>query len=249
MSYATRYYHFLYGDLRDLDLLSAGVRNNIIKALTVLAKYLRVIDAWNSRLKEYDIKLTRPSVVSTFARMLRTSKSDILQWLRQVSKVVRPNESLYLRFCLLTGLRKAEAESAFNMIIRLSREGKLSEYYSEELQCLNHFKYSQYLRKTKNVYISYVHKDLIDQIVRSDPVSYQALRRRLQRKHYRTRIQDLRSFFATWLVHHNVVREEADLVEGRIPGNVFVQFYFTPQFKDLSTRVLNAVRQLEAEIA
>jgi hypothetical protein len=69
------------------------------------------------------------------------------------------------------------------MIIDLNSEGKLSEYYNQELQVLEHFKYGKvFLRGTKNAYISFVSKEMIDQICNSEPVTYNAIHCRFMRK-------------------------------------------------------------------
>jgi hypothetical protein len=65
------------------------------------------------------------------------------------------NEKLYLRFALLPGVRKEEAIKSFNLIINLSQQNKLNEYYNEELGILEHFKYGDlFLRQTKSLYLN-----------------------------------------------------------------------------------------------
>lgn len=70
----------------------------------------------------------------------------------------------------LTGSRKEEGIIAFNKIIELKRQSKLNEYYNEEKGLLEHFKYKeQFLRRTKNVFLSIVPKGLVLNISNSQP--------------------------------------------------------------------------------
>jgi len=65
---------------------------------------------------------------------------------------------------------------SFNLIISLHEHGKLDSYYNEELSCLEHFKLKEFfLRRTKNVYISFVSKRLVQEMASSEPVPMQLL--------------------------------------------------------------------------
>jgi hypothetical protein len=57
------------------------------------------------------------------------SENNILEWTRQIS-TKKPKLCIFLKFTLLTGLRYIEAVNSYNLIIKLKREGKLSEYYN-----------------------------------------------------------------------------------------------------------------------
>ena len=47
------------------------------------------------------------------------------------------------------------------------------------------------------------------------------------------------------MVKHGLIREEVDLLQGRIPKNIFVRHYWSPDFKDLRNRVMTALTELE----
>jgi intergrase/recombinase len=106
---------------------------------------------------------------------------------------------LFVNFLAVTGLRKNEGLTGFNMIIKLNNKGKLCEYYNEELSVLEHFKYKVFLRGTKNAYISFVPKELIDQICLSQKISYYAFHSRLNRKHVPLRFKELRNYHNSYL--------------------------------------------------
>jgi len=159
---------------------------------------------------------------------------------------LRPNEQLLLRFAVITGLRKNEAIQSFNLIIHLHENADLENYYKEKLSCLEHFKFKElFLRRTKNAYISFVPKDLILKVASSKQVTYPAIIKRLKRKGLRTRINELRDYYATFMVRHGLIREEVDLLQGRIPPNIFIRHYWSPSFKELRDRTLKSIEQLE----
>ena len=121
-------------------------------------------------------------------------------------------------------------------LFSLSKDGKLHEYYNEELGILEHFKHGDlFLRHTKNCYISIVPKELIQQITRSSEVSYSAIRKRLTRKKQPLRIKEQRSYHATNLRKHGIISEYIDLLQGRIPKSVFARHYL--KIEDLKTLV------------
>jgi len=92
------------------------------------------------------------------------------------------------------------------------------------------------VNNTKNVYISFVPKSIILKIANSKRVTYPAIIKRLKRKGLRTRISDLRDYYATSMVKHGLIREEVDLLQGRIPPNIFIRHYWSPSFKELRDR-------------
>ena len=115
--------------------------------------------------------------------------------------------------------------------------------------CLEHFKFKDiFLRNTKNVYISFVPKSTILDIANSKPVTYSAIIKRLKRKGLRTRINKLRDYYATFMVKHGLIREEVDLIQGRIPGSVFIRHYWSPSFKELRDRTLKGISLLEQSL-
>ena len=247
--YAKKYSYMINGNLRDIDTLSPSVRNQVIKCLISLSKYLGVHTQFRQKLKDYGVKLYRSDVFSSFLRMLNGSNSDVLKWYKETNEVLRGNERLLLKFLALTGLRSSEAITSFNLIVKLARMDKLHEYYNEELQCLEHFKYRElFLRKTKNTYISFIPRELISQIADNELVSYNAIRKRLLRSRLKCRLNELRDFFGSFMIRHDLIQQEQDLLCGRIPGSVFIRHYWSPSFKDLRDRTLKAIRQLEQKL-
>jgi intergrase/recombinase len=247
MCYVKRYYKFVFSDnLRDLDLLPQSIKNNCIKSLTILSKYLGVYDNFASKLKNHGIKLSSPSTFNAFLRIMNGNNSDILKWYTEVQGLLRNNERTFLKYLLLSGLRKNEAIKSFNRIIELAKNTRLSEYYDSNLNCLCHFKYPKdFIRKTKNCFITFITENLAGEIANSESITYEMIRKRLLRNKQRCRINELRDFFGTYLLRHGILEQEINLLQGRIPPSIFVKHYWTPKLSELRDRTLTAITQLE----
>ncbi|MCW3996986.1 MAG: integrase [Candidatus Bathyarchaeota archaeon] len=241
--YYSKKYHNLLSKVKLIDLIKQSNRNNVIKALITLSKYLGCYTEFKAKMKNYGIKIHRQSAVESFLRIMKASNSDILDWYGMAIKHLRPNEQIFLRFCKVTGIRKTEAITSFNKIIELSKTQDLPAYYDFQLKVLMHFQYhKEFLRRTKNCYISFVPDKLVKQIASSQPVSYYAIRKRLSRYGIKRRISELRDHFGTHLRKHGITKEEIDLLQGRIPQEIFIRHYWSPKLSELGNRVLNAQR-------
>jgi len=239
------------GDLRELDSLSPSVRDHVIKALICLSKYLGFYEDFKSRLKQYGIKWTRSDSFSSFLRIFNTNSNgnDILEWLNEVQPMLNGSENTLLKFCLYSGLRKSEAIVSFNRIIELNNKGLLNEYYNRDLNILQHFKYPRdFVRKTKNCFITFITEDLLKQICDSQPVSYSAMRKKLERKNIKMRINELRDYFGTYLLSHGILEAEINLLQGRMPPSIFIKHYWSPKLSELRDRILKALKNLEQTI-
>jgi len=51
------------------------------------------------------------------------------------------------------------------------------------------------------------------------------------------------------MVRHGLIREEVDLLQGRITKSIFVRHYWSPAIKELRQRVFNALRELEKTLS
>ena len=240
-------YSYLLENPVELDTFKKHKRSNVLKSLVAYAKFTGTYSEFKQRLKDYGIRWGKTTdSTGSFLRMMNNNGSDVLKWYREALQILRTNEQTLLKFVLVTGLRKSEAIQAFNLIIRLWEKNRLKEYYNEELQTLEHFRFRDlFLRKTKNAFISFVPKSLIEEIVNRSPVTYESIRKRLQRKHIPIRLMELRNHFATFMVRHGLIREEVDVLQGRIPANVFIRHYWTPSFQELGGRALRVVDLLE----
>jgi intergrase/recombinase len=246
LSYCKRYNHIIFGEIRDIDKISPKSKNHVVRALIVLSKYLGIHEEFKASLKNYGVKLFSPDAFSSFLRVYNNKNSNLNEWIQQASKVLRTNEQLYLQYMSLAGLRKEEGITSFNKIIELANQGSLNEYFNEENGLLEHFKYKeQFLRRTKNVYISIIPKDMVLKISNSQPVSYDGIKKRLMRAKLPIRINEQRDYFGTFMVRHGLIKEEVDLLQGRIPPSIFIRHYWSPSFEEMKERTLNAIEKLQ----
>ncbi len=247
ISYAKRYHHILQTwKLGEIEQVPATRRNDVIKSLIILSKYYGFYEHFKVGLKAYGIRLTRPSVIDAFVRIYTNNNSELNDWLYQVKPIFTESQNLLLKFAKLTGLRKQEAINSFNLIIKLAQENKLNSYLNSELGVLEHFRFKQlFLRGTKNVYVSIVPEGLIPQIINSEPVTYTMLVKRLHRRKLPCRINQLRDNFGTFLIRHGVIREEIDLLQGRVSASIFTRHYFSPAIAELRSRVLKGLEELD----
>jgi len=239
------------GDLNDLELLSPHIRNHAIKSLIVLSKYLGIHSQFKQKLSNFGIKTYRQDSFTSFLRILNTNNngSDILKWLKESSPILNDSENTFLRFCLYSGLRKAEAIISFNRIIELNKKGLLNEYYDKNLNRLLHFKYPKdFIRRTKNCFISFIPEECLKQVCSCQTVSYNAIRKRLERKNIKCRINELRDYFGTYLLQHGILEAEINLCQGRIPPSIFIKHYWSPKLSELRDRIFLALKILEKNI-
>jgi intergrase/recombinase len=231
--------------LTELDGLKPSTKNTAIKSLIILSKFKGIYSEFSKRLKDYGIKLNGISSYDSFLRILNNrnnTNNNVLQWVNDVKPILRENENLFIKFLLETGIRKEEAITSFNMIIELVKENKLNEYYDIYLNCLMHFKYPKlFIRRTKNVFLSFIPQSLINEISNSRPVTYSAIRKRLERKDIHMRINEIRDYYGTLLLNNGILEVEVNLLQGRIPMSIFVKHYWGPKLSELRDRVFKVL--------
>ena len=206
-----------------VNIKGLSTERHIMASFANLTKFLGIYEEYKNRLKSYDIKWTNPDTAfNGFLAIFSKNHDTIPQYIKDIQSILTPSERVFFKFLSITGLRKNEAIVSFNMIIKLHTEGKLGEYYNEKLSVLEHFKYKVFLRRTKNAYISFVSKELINQICASQSVSYNAFHCRFMRRKLKLRLKELRSYNNTFLRNHGIISELVDVLAGRVPKTVFL---------------------------
>ncbi len=102
----------------------------------------------------------------------------------------------------------------------------------------------EFLAVKKNAYKSIVPKSLIEQIAASQSVGYNPIIKRLRRRKMRCRINEIRDNYDTFMVRHGLIKEEVALLQGRIPPDIFIRHYWSPSFKELRNRTLEAFEKM-----
>jgi hypothetical protein len=227
--------------------LTDSQRHTVLKAMVNLSKFLGTYEEYKIKLKNYGIKWTSADTAfNGFLSVFSKQHNTLPQYIRDIQPHLEPNERLFVKFLAVSGLRKNEALTSFNMIISLNSENKLSDYYNSELSVLEHFKYPKlYIRRTKNVYISFVSRELINQICTSTPVTYNAIHCRFARRQIKLRLKELRSYHNSYLRNNGVISELVDILSGRVPKSVFCRHYLGQDMKAFSNIVLGIENTLE----
>lgn len=253
-NYAKRYQHCLFdGDLTEIALLSEGKRRMVLASLSALAKYLGVYNQWKECIQRYGIKWI--GVETKDKRIIqRLTKAidvnDIYDWVKKV-KERRMELSVFMDFMAISGLRLVEALESYNLVIKLAKEGKLSEYYDSEKEVLQHFKFREiFLRKGKKALISFVPADLVKRIAESVPVkTANCIDKTVRNSGLHSRFSDLREAHASILTKH-LNQNEIDFIQGRVGTSVFMQNYYNPMWvSDLKQRVFKGIAEIQSKLS
>jgi hypothetical protein len=251
-SYATaifehaRKYQSYLNDVNQIQLVKPTARNNIINALIVLSRYQGTYDTFKNQMKIHGITRYKPYPIATFTRIFSSNAHEgLAEWYQSAMAVLNDNEKLYLRLMALSGMRAMEGINSFNLIVELGSKYQ-TEYYNENTKFLEHFRYPKlFLRNSKNCYVSCVPKDLLDEISKSNKVSYIAIDKRLNKVNLPMKIKKLISYYATEMRKLGLLSEQIDLVEGRIGKTIFLMHYFKENPKELSIKLLEVLTKLE----
>jgi hypothetical protein len=243
-SYAVRYSECLQNPSKMVTLPST-IQQNVLKGMVALSKFLGCHEEFTKAFKNHGIKWIQGDGLSAFIRIFNNNHSNLKEWYNSALAVLNDNEKLYLRYILLSGIRKEEGIKSFNLMVSLGKRFN-EEYYNESTGFLEHFRYPKlFLRNSKNLYVSAVPRTLLTEIATSDRVSYSMIRKRLLKNGLRLRIKELRSFYATNMRELGPLSEQIDLAQGRIGKSIFLQHYFKQNPRALSDKILSLLPKLE----
>jgi intergrase/recombinase len=246
------------GDAQPLLQLSAEKRLHVMKSLACLSKFLGCHDTtWTTIKRKYNLKWSSgKGALDIFERCYGDDSNNLdtmLQWLRQMRQEL---PSLYYNvflFCTLTGLRTNECFEA----IRLIKDPSTFErYYDRSGQVLRHYAFPEvFIRRTKAAYISLVKEEMLEDIVINGitirPCNYMKVKYFVVRsKGLRMNMHYCRKIYSSYLRQYAGIESEIiDLMQGRIPSTIFAKHYFRPNLQQYSRRVLDALKQLQQELA
>jgi len=226
--------------------LTRDKRQHVVKALIALSKFLGLYPQFKQRVQSFGLKWEQRTALETFNSIMSKNHEDVDAWVKEVI-AKNPAFKDFMQFAELSGLRKEEAIQSFNLIIDLSKANRLSEYYNEETSCLEHFRFPElFIRRTKNAYITFMPKEVVQAITQNEKITYEAIRKRLERQGFSIKLKLLRSTWATFM-EKRLTQSETDLLQGRISQTVFMQFYFSPSIQELKQRVFAAIHELEQQ--
>ena len=222
-----------------------SIRGNVLKAMVCRSKYLGCYKEFTDSIKNHGIKWTQEDSLTSFNRIFNNNNHNGLsEWYTKALSILADHEKLYLRFMLLSGVRKEEGLKSFNMLVSL--QSKFTEYYNMDTGFLEHYKYPKlFLRNTKNVYVTAIPIEIVKDIANSKTVSVSTIRKKLNKHGLGLRIKELRSFYATTMRNLGLLSEQIDLVQGRIGKSIFLQHYFKQNPKPLSHKIIRLLPRVE----
>jgi len=248
-NYSRKYAHCLLNrDLSELLMIRKTKRTNIVKALANLAKFVGLHDEFLKLMHRYDLewggKSNEELVIERYTRI--QDPNEVFEWIKQVKKV-RVELADFMDFMAATGLRLVEAISSYNLIIKLAKEGKLNQYYNEEKEALEHFRFKEiFLRKSKKAFVSFVPKQLIERITLNDPLpnSRHAIEMRVRKKGLKLRFADIRELHGTFMTKY-LSKSEIDFIHGRVTTSIFMANYFNAALiADLKQRIFKGISEI-----
>jgi len=249
-----KYYQCLLNhDFSEISNLKETARPNAMKALAALSKYLGMHEDFKLLVKNYSLKWTGRSAEDLIVDRITKvqNPNEIFEWIKQV-KQIRPQLCEFMDFMAVTGLRLVEAVASYNLIITLSKEDRLKEYYNAERRVLEHFRFKNiFFRKSKKAFLSFVSENMIYRISKKKPMSSAAYIQNLIRdkgKGLRLHFADIREAHGTLMTKH-LKDSEIDFLHGRVSSSVFMKNYFNPSLiSDLKARTFKATGEIEAKI-
>jgi hypothetical protein len=116
-------YYDCYRNPQIVSTVPSSIRGNVLKAMVNLAKYLGKYEEYKGKLKNHGVRwVNSDDSFNSFLRIVNNNHSNLGEWYKTTRIILRDNEKLWLRFNLLTGLRKQESINSFNLIIKLAQE-------------------------------------------------------------------------------------------------------------------------------
>jgi len=79
-------------------------------------------------------------------------------------------------------------------------------------------------------------------------VSYPAIGKSLESKGFKLRVKEPGFFYASFMIRHNLISGEVDLLQKRVPQSVFVRHYLKENPIELRDRTIEALRELEKSL-
>ena len=238
---------FLAGRLAEISAVAG--RKHIMMGFSWLSTYLGCYDKWLEMRRKAGLKWRERNSVDVFNRVFSNELDGLEEWLREVFMVGDDVLKRFVYFLAVSGLRVDEALMCLNRI----RACGLNGYFDENLGCLCHARFKEFLRGNKAAFITVVTENMkrfLDEwAVHGKKLSYCMIVKRLRKRNLPLRLHHLRKFFATKLVENGIAMPLVNLLQGRSDsGNVLMVHYFRPELKTELEHVKRVIAEkIEAE--
>ena len=152
------------------------------------------------------------------------SIDKMIDWIKEVSKILLSEYKNVLLFNTLTGLRSDETQK----VIYLIKTRREKEYVDKDKWVLKHYLFlEKFLRQTKNAYFSIINEYIL-KIAKNTPNRenyYNSLRKRISiTNNFDMNMYYCRKIFATFLRSKAIESELIDLLQGRNSNSLFSLF-------------------------
>ena len=251
MRYAKQYAHVLTSNGIPFDLLQypPNKRIHIMKS-SCLAKFTGQYEQWLAIRRQYQLSWsTGDEKIHAFQRFFddEVTLDTMIEWLREaLSQLPARFASIFL-FCTLTGMRGSECLAS----IRLIKDFETCKrYYDSKNHVLRHYLFADtFIKKTKAIYLSIIDDEILEIAQKIDKIPpLNSLKNASRRRKLRMRLKYCRKIHASYLRQNGHIEPEiVDLVQGRVPKNVFLRHYLTPS-RDWKARLLTATIKLKKQI-
>ncbi|MEM3864223.1 MAG: integrase [Nitrososphaerota archaeon] len=220
-----RYGKILFdGDVSELLTLGDDKRCRVMRALANLSKFLGKYDEWRRMREKYSLKWSNGRV--SFSVFISQSFPNLVEECRKIISVLGRRFHHEVRFIACSGLRPSEALTSIKLFHEYGEK-----YLNKELMILEHYRFPEtFIRRTKHAYITVLDDQLLSDLEKSEPASYNALRCFTKRRNASMKLNYFRKLYASYMRERGVLPEIIDLLQGRIPKNMFVRNYFRPDF-------------------
>jgi intergrase/recombinase len=234
--YSKKYYYVLEeSNAEDLLTLSNDNRIHAMKALATFSKYLGCYDLWKDIVQRYQLKWSTEDAVQTFQNMSNVQEdlNSMIKWIKEIHSKLPKSYGNILIYDTLTGLRPQEACESIRLL-----KNDCYNYLTrrENSMTLEHFKYPQFIRRTKKAYVSIINDQILETAKSCGEHSYNAVRLYIKKKGFDMHMAFCRKIFATHLRNQGVEPEIIDLLQGRSPKSVFARHYFKPDFNHIKIK-------------
>lgn len=246
---ALRYSDCLFsGDYSQVQQLAQCKVPNVLRSLTNLSKFLGCHEYFLRSIKQYGLTWVSRSADDLIIDRLNRSDDplDVWKWCLDVKECF-PELNSFIELVAATGLRFSEALNCYNLIIRLTKEGTLTEkYFNANTGFLEHFRFREtFIRCSKKAYISFVPLDLLQTIGEKEVITARnPIQKHFQRRHVPQRFSDVREAHGTFMLKY-LKETEVDFLHGRVSGSVFrVNYLNVKMIEDLKARASQGVTDI-----
>jgi intergrase/recombinase len=229
-------------DLSQLLLFPERKRLDTMKAISLYAKFIGRYDEWIELKRAHGLKWVTAN--NSLPLINTTPFPKLVEQAKRLIQVLSTRFTHEIHFMALSGLRVEESLDA----IKIFKE-KRDEYLNTELKILEHFRYPHtFIRRSKKAFITVLDDEMIQTLENSKPITYNMLKSFLFRKNVNISLNYFRKIYATFLRQRGIEIEIIDLLQGRIPNNIFLKHYYRPELKQIIEKIRPLISELRTTL-